>query len=469
MNDITHTGRYQRLINQLPKDNLLRLCFTYTKEHSAACDSFAFAASLGFVSAVVSPFVRIQTKTNKEEQTNLFLCVLGDSTVSGKSDALRPLLTSGRLKDAGLKIEDFILVSGNIQDTVQGTVEALVDRVNTQGPGKATCGEVEITLPQLFQDKTISLVTISTEAGPYFNSTGADKSNARGKEVSAFHRNSYDSDIIEVPLTKAARSKTGFDLDSIRAMCTLIFGLTSQEFDEVKGDTSAANGHLPRFVFVGVDESFEGLPYIDYAEAQPTVSKEEILKAVEKFALNLKEYRHVVRFNSNSPIVQELNKTFIDARNMDIDISDTVRRASIRGVVNLYRVAGLIAGCDLMEAVSDNILIALKNVFEQDIMPFSVEAQNEGSNIEKKILKSILWYHETNCQDPTVWEIKKKMTVRNSSEFTKALTSLILSGGITGYINHPGKMGEPSYKEYVNTPKHGAKYILPDWEAEVKA
>jgi len=457
-------GRYQTLIDLLPKDNLFRLCYTYTKENSSACDSFAFAASLGFVSAIVSPFVRIQTKNNREEQTNLFICILGDSTVSGKSDALRPLLSSGLLKEASSKIKDFVLISGNIQDTVQGVVEALIDRVTMQGPGKATCGGIDITLPQLFQDKIISLVTISTEAGPYFNSTGADKNNARGKEVSAFHRNSYDSDIIEVPLTKAARNKTGFELDSIRAMCTLILGLTSQEFDEVKGDTSAANGHLPRFVFVGVDESFEGLPYIDYAEAQPTVKKEDILTAVEKFAYNLKESSHIVHFNSNSPIVQELNKTFIDARNMDIDISDTVRRASIRGVVNLYRIAGLITGCELKDSVSDDILTALKNIFDVEIMPLSVEAQSEGSELERKILKSILWYHETNCQDPTAWEIKQKLTIRNSQEYTKALTALIQSGSICGYIIHPGKLTDFTSKEYINQPKHGAKYVLPDWD-----
>jgi hypothetical protein len=203
---------------------------------------------------------------------------------------------------------------------------------------------------------------------------------------------------------------------------------------------------------------------VDYSEAQTTVSREDILTAVEQFAHKLTGYPHIVHFNSKSPIVQELNKTFIDARNMDIDISDTVRRASIRGVVNLHRIAGLITGCELKDSVSDDILTALKNIFDVEIMPLSVEAQSEGSELERKILKSVLWYHKTNSQEPTAWEIKQKLTIRNSQEYTKALTSLILSGSITGYINHPGKMGEPSYKEYVNSPKHGAKYVLPDWD-----
>jgi hypothetical protein len=403
--------------------------------------------------------VRIQTKTNKEEQTNLFICILGDSTVSGKSDAIRPLLTSGLLKEASSKIEDFVLISGNIQDTVQGVVEALVDRVTMQRPGKATCGGIEINLPQLFQSKTISLVTISTEAGPYFNSTGADKSNARGKEVSAFHRNSYDSDIIEVPLTKAARSKTGFDLDAIRAMCTLILGLTSQEFDEVKGDTSAANGHLPRFVFVGVDESFEGLPYIDYAEAQPTVSKEEILKAVEKFASNLKESPHVVRFNSNSPVVQNLNNEFVKARDFTVDINDTTRRASIRGIVNLYRVAGLIAGCELMESVSDEVITALKDIFENEIMPLSIESQTGGTYLEKRILSLIQDIHDREGRDPSRWDIQQHITPRSRKVFVETLTALVQSGVVVCYKE------DILTKEMITfeKPVYGGKFVLTDY------
>ncbi|MCK9310423.1 MAG: hypothetical protein M0P99_09130 [Candidatus Cloacimonetes bacterium] len=469
MNDITHTGRYQRLINQLPKDNLLRLCFTYTKERSAACDSFAFAAALGFVSSIVSPFVRIQTKNNRDEQTNLFICILGDSTVSGKSDAIRPLLKSGLLREASSIIENFVLVLGNTQDTIQGIIETLIDRMRSQEPAQVTCGEVEISLPQLFQNKTISLVTISTEAAPYFQSTGGTKDNARGKEISAFHRDAYDTNIIDIPLTKAARNKIGFDLDSIKATCTIFLGLTSDEFEEVKGGTSASCGQLPRFMFVGVDGSFKGLPYVDYSETRMTVKREDILIAVEQFASGLDDYPHTVSFNPKSPVVQDLNNKFVEARDLAADVSDTVRRATIRGVVNLHRVAGLIAGCQLENTVSDEILTSLKDIFENEILPFSIEAQSGGSDLEKKILRSILWYHEMNSQEPTAWEIKKKMTVRNSSEFTKALTSLILSGSIIGYINHPGKLGEPSYKEYVNAPKHGTRYVLPDWEAEVKA
>ncbi len=469
MSETPCKSRYQVLIDTLPADNLFRLCYTYTKEHSAACDSFAFAASLGFVSAIVSPFVRIKTKNNREEQTNLFICILGDSTVSGKSDAIMPLLKSGLLREASSIIENFVLVMGNTQDTTQGIIETLIDRVSSQGPGTVSCDGVEFEFSILLQDKTISILTLSTEAASYFLSTGGTKDNARGKEISAFHRDAYDTDIIDIPLTKAARNKIGFNLETITATCTLLLGLTMDEFNEVKGNTSASCGQLPRFMFVGVDGSFRGLPLVDYSEARTTVTKDDILNAVEMFASNLKRYPHIVRFNVDSPIVQELNKTFVDARDMALDITDTVRRATIRGVVNLYRAAGLIAGCELKDSVSDDVLTALKDVFENEILPFSIEAQSEGSDLERKILKSVLWYHETNSHEPTAWEIKKKMTVRNSSEFTKALTSLILSGSITGYVNHPGKMGEPSYKEYVNAPKHGTRYVLPDWEAEVKA
>ena len=459
--DTSYKSRYQTLIDILPKDNLFRLCYTYTKENSSACDSFAFAASLGFVSAVVSPFVRIKTKNNREEQTNLFICILGDSTVSGKSDAIMPLLKSGLLREASTKIKDFILVSGNIQDTVQGTVESLLDRINSQGPGD---DGVDFDFSAVFQDKTISLVTISTEAGPYFNSTGADKSNARGKEVSAFHRDAYDTNTIDIPLTKAARNRIKFNLDSIRAVCTLILGLTSQEFEEVKGDTSSANGHLPRFVFIGVDGSFRGLPYVDYSETRMTVKREDILIAVEQFASSLDDYPHIVEFNSKSPVVQDLNNKFVEARDLTADVSDTVRRATIRGVVNLYRVAGLIAGCQLENTVSDEILAALKNVFENEILPFSIEAQTGGSNIEKKILEIIQWYSDDNQEHPKVSKIKRKMTVKNSQEFTRALTGLLQSGSVIGYIEHPENIGKSTFKEYIDAPKYGAEYCLPDGE-----
>ena len=464
MDETPCKSRYQTLIDILPKDNLFRLCYTYTKEHSAACDSFAFAASLGFVSAIVSPFVRIQTKTNKEEQTNLFICILGDSTVSGKSDAIRPLLKSGLLREASSTIENFVLVLGNTQDTTQGIIETLIDRVSSQRPGTGSCDGVEFEFSILLQDKTISLLTLSTEAASYFLSTGGTKDNARGKEVSTFHRDAYDTDTIDIPLTKAARNKIGFNLETITATCTLLLGLTMDEFNEVKGNTSASCGQLPRFMFVGVDGSFKGLPYVDYSEPRMTVKREDILIAVEEFAAGLNDCPHIVVFNSKSPVVQDLNNKFVEARDLTADVSDTVRRATIRGVVNLYRVAGLIAGCQLENTISDERLTALKDIFENEILPFSIEAQTGGSNIEKKILEIIQWYSDNNQEHPKVSKIKRKMTVKNSQEFTRALTGLLQSGSVIGYIEHPENIGKSTFKEYIDAPKYGAEYCLPDGE-----
>ena len=460
MSDVSVKSRYQALIDILPKDNLFRLCYTYTKENSSACDSFAFAASLGFISALISPFVRIQTKNNREEQTNLFITILGDSTVSGKSDAIRPLLKSGLLRDASTKINDYILVLGNTQDTTQGIIETLVDRVSSRGPGAVSCDGVDFDFSILLQDKTISLVTLSTEAGPYFLSTGGTKDNARGREISGFHRDAYDTNIIDIPLTKSARNKIGFNLETITATCTILLGLTMDEFNEVKGNTSASCGQLPRFMFVGVDGSFKGLPYVDYSETRMTVKREDILTAVEDFASNLNGYPHIVRFNADSPIVQELNKTFVEARDLTADVSDTVRRATIRGVVNLYRVAGLIAGCQLENTVSDEILTALKDVFENEIMPFSIEAQSEESELERKILNSIEWYHNDNCQDPTKWEIRQKFSVRSNKDFVAALTALIQAGRITCY---KGDAKNRESIEVYEKPVYGARYVLTDW------
>ena len=180
------------------------------------------------------------------------------------------------------------MVSGNIQDTVQGTVESLLDRINSQGPGTVSCDGVDFDFSALFQDKTISLVTISYRGrDPILTVQAPTKATPAGKR--SLLPGTLDTDTIDIPLTKAARNRIKFNLDSIRAVCTLILGLTSQEFEEVKGDTSSANGHLPRFVFIGVDGSFKGLPYVDYSETRMTVKREDILIAVEQFASGLND------------------------------------------------------------------------------------------------------------------------------------------------------------------------------------
>ena len=223
----------------------------------------------------------------------------------------------------------------------------------------------------------------------------------------------------------------------------------------MRGDTSSANGHLPRFVFIGVDGSFKGLPYVDYSETRMTVKREDILIAVAQFASGLNDCPHIVEFNSKSPVVQDLNDKFVEARDMTLEINDTARRASIRGIVNMYRVAGLIAGCQLENTVSDEILAALKDVFENEIMPFSIEAQTGGSTIEKKILEIIQWYFDNNQEHPKVSKIKRKMTVKNSQEFTRALTGLLQSGSVIGYIEHPEISGNLPLRSTSTRPSMG--------------
>jgi hypothetical protein len=112
-----------------------------------------------------------------------------------------------------------------------------------------------------------------------------------------------------------------------------------------------------------------------------------------------------------------------------------------------------------MESVSDEVITALKDIFENEIMPLSIESQTGGTYLEKRILSLIQDIHDREGRDPSRWDIQQHITPRSRKVFVETLTALVQSGVVVCYKE------DILTKEMITfeKPVYGGKFVLTDY------